>query len=98
MPENQISLAINAGKSIISINGIDGNELLIEYSGDIDVTKFVDKLAEAIDGGSTFIVTKPPDNVDEKAALVLETINSIVLKFNEVVVASTASLEEVGPT
>lgn len=97
MPDNEIKLAVNSGVSKINISGIGDDELVIEYSGDIDVTELVDRLADAIDGGSAFVITPPPEEVDEKAALVLETIKNIVQKFNEVVVDSAASSEEASP-
>lgn len=91
MPNIELSLAVNSSEFKINISGLDGDLLVIEYAGDIDVTEFVDKLAEAIDGNNTFSVTAPSGNVDEKTALVLGVINNIVQKFNEVVVASTVS-------
>lgn len=95
MPEKAITLTVNSEEFKINVAGI-GDDIVIEYNADIDVTAFVDSLTNEIDSGDTITVTVTPENLEEKAALVSETIKDIVAKFNEVVLASTADAEGAG--
>ncbi len=82
MVSDKCNLAVAQEESHITLNGIDESPLIIDYSGDIELTGLVTLLAKRIDTGRS-IELEIPEEDDEKLKLVIETISDIVEKFNE---------------
>lgn len=80
-------LTVDSTDSTISISGIATEDVIIAYEKDIDLTELVMIFSKRIDTGAAISIEMPPDNQDEKVALVLSTIQQIVEAYN-------ASLEQ----
>lgn len=85
MNNNKCILTVDETKKEILLKGLDDEIMSIEYSGDVELTELITKLAERIDVGKHVDLEKQDikDEDDEKLIFVIETIQDIFSKYSE---------------
>jgi len=86
METQEYKLSINSDVKQISISGFSSSAISISYSSDIDFTNLVSSLASFMDKKK--LLTPNAENAksdDSSMKLILETISSIIEKFNDTV-------------
>lgn len=73
---------IDVADNLIKIDTLDTEELVINFSSDIDFTNLVSILTKKIDTGNQ-IILNIEDPEDEKIKLIVETLKSIFDAYNE---------------
>lgn len=78
------TLTFNTDNSQVSIDGIDSNTFLINYSGDIDFTPLVILLSKKIEEEKKIELTCSADEESqtEKEKILLDTLKKIVYSYN----------------
>ena len=81
MEELKFNATINQENNEITISGLNDN-IVLNYTDDIDFTELVSKLTESIDGDKV-IKFSCSEAEDEKEKLILNTINKICEEYND---------------
>lgn len=86
METQEYKLSINSEIKQISITGFSPSAIPISYSSDIDFTKLVSGLASFMDKKKLLVPNAENDkSEDSSMKLILETISSIIEKYNDAV-------------
>lgn len=83
MDDIQCSVNIDNENKIITLQGLSINPLTIDFNGDVDFTDLVSILTCLIDTSSKIKLESLDTFSDEKLKLIIETISSIIEKYNE---------------
>ncbi len=80
----QVNITIDEPNELINISGLTDTNLSIYYSSDIDFTELVKVLANMIDQEEEISVTCEEVGAGkDKLKVVVETVESILAKYNE---------------
>lgn len=86
MATKEYGLKIDETGKMISITGITSSSVMIDYSGDIDFTKLVTELTQAMDSKDLLSPNAGNDtSTDDSLKLILETIDAIIEEYNNAV-------------
>lgn len=94
MDSIKILSSINDAKLDIAIHD---KTIHINLDGDIDLTDFVNVLYSLIDRNCLLEFVNPSESLDAKSQMIVETLNSIVEKYNETItgdIVERSSLQE----
>ena len=80
MDELEVNATTNQDNNEITISGLKNN-IVLNYTDDIDFTELISKLTELIDEDKV-IKFSCLDAVDEKEKLILNTLNKIFEEYN----------------
>lgn len=91
MSKLECTIKLNEENQNIIVSGINENDIFIDYNGDIDFTELISKLTRCIDTDKEIDYTLPDTPDDEKLKLIIETIEDILLKYNQALTEETNS-------
>lgn len=95
METKEYGLKINHDANLILITGVTSNPVSIDFSGDVNFTKFVEELTQSIDSKKLLAPKSDNDTSEESTLkLILETIDSIIKEYNNTVTSLVEDVEE----
>jgi hypothetical protein len=95
MDNIQCSVNIDDDQKIIFLKGLSATPLSINFSSDVDFTELVSVLTSLIDNSRKIEIASFEPTSDEKLNLILETITSIIGKYNDSISDNEPPIQEV---
>jgi len=96
METKEYGLKINHEAKLILITGITSTPVSIDFSGDVDFTKFVTELTQSIDSKKSLVPKSENDTSEESTLnLILETIDFIIKEYNNTISSLAEDVKEV---
>src|SRR3989304_7325322 len=95
MDNIQCSVNIDNENKLIALQGLLINPLTIDFNGDVDFNELVSVLTSLIDTSKKIELESLDTFPDEKLKLIIETISSIIEKYNESISNSESQRQEI---
>lgn len=94
MDNIQCSVNIDSENKIITLQGLTTDDLIINFTDDVDFTEFVSTLTSLIDNSKKIELASFETDTDEKLKLIMETISGIIDKYNESISDNNLPIQE----